>query len=146
MTWRTVQLCFYFFLGPLLTTTCWKYECLGQIVFMRTFIGLFWLMADVFGQEESDRKFQTYYYSLTFWHFSPIFNHTFGVLTLHLTPFSSQDKTHLKKIIIWLRFNFFILLCFVFSFLHWLPNLYCRRGYCYFLWHLKKRKPEEVLF
>lgn len=25
------------------------------------------------------------------------------------------------------------------SFLHWLPDLFCRRGYCYFLLHLKKK-------
>lgn len=27
-----------------------------------------------------------------------------------------------------------------FSFFYWLPGLYCRKGYCYFLLHLKKKK------
>lgn len=33
-----------------------------------------------------------------------------------------------------------------FQVLQRLPGLYCRRGYCYFLLHLKKRKSEEHYF
>lgn len=44
-----------------------------------------------------------------------------------------------KQNAVWPRFDpFFFFLSF--SFFYWLPGLYCRKGYCYFLLHLKKKK------
>lgn len=40
-----------------------------------------------------------------------------------------------------LTLSFFFL---SFSFFYWLPGLYCRKGYCYFLLHLKKKKKQVI--
>lgn len=39
-----------------------------------------------------------------------------------------------------LTLPFFPVLFLSFSFFYWLPGLCCRKGYCYFLLHLKKKK------
>lgn len=48
-----------------------------------------------------------------------------------------------KQNAVWPRFDpFFFFLSF--SFFYWLPGLYCRKGYCYFLLHLKKKKKQVI--
>lgn len=94
---------------------------------------LFKLKSDEF--EQSARKFKIHDSLLLFFYFLNINLVYFLSLTPHL--FFHLKRKQIIRMTVWPRFD---------PFLHWLPGLYCRRGYCYFLLHLKKRKSEEVLF
>lgn len=52
-----------------------------------------------------------------------------------------------KQNAVWPRFDPSFFSCFFLSFFffYWLPGLCCRKGYCYFLLHLKKKKKQQVI-